>query len=237
MHEESQYTVPTRIYSGYGLTMKMTMKRLPALLLFIAGVLALPLSAQAAFKCWTNKDGVRECGNAVPPEYAQKQSETINERGITVDVQERAKTREELEQAKKQEEEEKRLQQEEEKRRKQQETYDRVLLSTFLSEQEILESRDRKIASIDASIELTHITIDKLTKDLERERKRAANLERKGKSIPENMQKSIDSLQRQIADKQSYIQAKEQEKDDLKQKYAKDMERFRELKADGRRLR
>jgi hypothetical protein len=217
--------------------MKMTMKRSLTILFFTAASLALPLSAQAAFKCWTNKDGVRECGNAVPPEYAQKQSETINERGITVDVQERAKTKEELEQARKQEEEEKRLQEEEEKRRKQQEAYDRVLLSTFLSEKEILESRDRKIASIDASIELTRITIDKLNKDLKRERKRAANLERKGKKIPDGMQSDIDSLQRQIDNKQSYIKSKEQEKDELRQKYAKDMERFRELKADGKRLR
>lgn len=217
--------------------MNMSMKKSLSIL-FLCGVsLALPLSAQAAFKCWTNKDGVRECGNAIPPEYAQQKSETIDERGMTVDVQKRAKTEAELEQERKQAEEEKQRQIAEEKRQKQQAAYDRVLLSTFLSEQDILDSRDRKVSAIDASIELTNITIDKLKADLERERKRAANLERKGKTIPKNMQESIDSLQRQINDKDSYIKSKEQEKEELKDKYAKDLERFRELKANGQRLR
>ena len=48
-------------------------------------------------KCWHNKDGVRECGNAVPPEYAQQQSEEKDKSGLTVKTQERAKTQEELE--------------------------------------------------------------------------------------------------------------------------------------------
>ena len=35
-------------------------------------VALLPLPASAGIKCWTNDDGVRECGNTVPPKYAQK---------------------------------------------------------------------------------------------------------------------------------------------------------------------
>ena len=57
--------------------------------------LLLPFHAHA-FKCWTNNEGVRECGNVVPPEYAQQKTRTINERGITTEVKERAKTKEEL---------------------------------------------------------------------------------------------------------------------------------------------
>jgi hypothetical protein len=32
------------------------------------------LTADAAIKCWTNKEGVKECGDTVPPEYAQLRS-------------------------------------------------------------------------------------------------------------------------------------------------------------------
>ena len=220
----------------------MTMKRSLYILFLVSGLIALPLTTLAAsksssFKCWTNKEGVRECGNAVPPEYAQQESETINARGVTVDVQDRAKTPEELEQERKRKAEENLLKAEEEKRKKEQENYDRVLLSTFLSEQEIVQSRDRKSAAIDATIELTNITIDKLKTDLEQERKRAANIERKGRTVPDNLQSSINSLQRQIDDKEKYIESKEKEKEQLKEKYARDMERFRELKANGKRLR
>lgn len=216
--------------------MKKTTNKILLVLFTLGCGLALPFSAQAAFKCWTNKDGVRECGNAVPPEYAQQKSETMDERGLTIDVQERAKTEEELAQERKKAEEERQRKAEEEKRRKEQEAYDRVLLSTFLSEKEIIDARDRKLAAIDGSIEITRITIDKLKDDLAHERKRAANLERKGKTIPENVKESIESMERQIEDKESYIQSREDEKQKLREKYARDLERFRELKANGRRL-
>lgn len=203
----------------------------------LATGLLLPLSGQAAFKCWTNSEGVRECGNAIPPEYAQQKTETMNERGMTVEVQERAKTKDELEAERRAAEEEAKRQAEEKARQKEQAAYDRVLLSTFLSEEEIIDSRDRKVGAIDASIEISRITIDKLEGDLTRERKRAANFERKGKQIPENVQNSIDALERQIEDKNSYIESKEEEKQALMDKYARDLERFRELKEQGRSLR
>ncbi|MGM0594982.1 MAG: hypothetical protein ACQETD_10640, partial [Pseudomonadota bacterium] len=91
--------------------------------------------------------------------------------------------------------------------------------------------------AIDATIEVTRITIDKLEADLEKEQKRAAGYERKGREIPENLQQAIDSLERQIADKRGFIESKEEEKARLKEKYERDIERFRELKELGRRLR
>jgi hypothetical protein len=207
----------------------------PTLLsLLLCGSLLLPLSSQAAIKCWTNHEGVRECGNMVPPEYAQQETRTIDKQGITTDIQERAKTPEELEAARKKAEEEKRIKAEEEARRKKQAAYDRVLLSTFLSEQDIMRSRDRKLSSIDASIEITRITIDKLQEKLDGEKKRAASLERSGKPVPERSKKDIDNLKKQIAEKNNFIASKGVEKQQLIEKYDADLKRFRELKSDGR---
>lgn len=205
--------------------------------LLLGSLLVLPLSAQAAFKCWTNKDGVRECGNAVPPEYAQQQSETINERGQTVERQQRAKTAEELEQEHQREAEEARIKAEEERRLEEQRNHDRVLLATFLTEEDIIQARDRKLSSIDAGIELNRLTIDKLEGDLEREQKRAENYRRKEQETPESLQQAIDSLERQIADKKRYISSQQVERERLVEEYARDLERFRELKAAGRQLR
>ena len=54
---------------------------------FFACVLAtlflLTAPVQAAIKCWTNKDGVRECGNVVPPEYSQESHTTISLRNLS----------------------------------------------------------------------------------------------------------------------------------------------------------
>ncbi len=208
-------------------------------LLFVSVItlLSIPAFSQAAIKCWTNNEGVRECGNAIPPEYAQKSSETINERGITVETKERALTKEELSKIKAKEEEEQQRVAKEEEKNKKQAAADRVLLATFLSEDEIITARDRKLAVIDGNIEVTNITIDKLNDDLQTQRKKAANYERRGKTVPEGTLKEIASLERQIASKQEFIESKQAEKETIREKYAKDLERFRELKAQGKKLR
>lgn len=209
----------------------------PFLLMFVFCLAFSPLPVQAAIKCWTNNEGVRECGNAIPPEYAQKSSKTINERGMTVETQERALTKKELAEKRKREEEEQRRAAEEKAKREKQEAADRVLLSTFLSEEEIIGARDRKLTLIDGNIEITRITINKLNDDLQRQQKKAANYERKGKSVPEGTLKEIASLERQLKNKEEFIQAKQNEKEVIREKYARDLERFRELKSQGKKLR
>ncbi len=208
------------------------------LLLVFASALALPLSAGAAIKCWTNKDGVRECGNAVPPEYAQQETRTVNKRGITTEVTERAMTEEERRQQEQSlESEQAHLRQaehqkaEEEERRKQQAIHDRVLLATFLTEEEIVRSRERKLVAIDGNLEITRITIEKLQEKLDQEKARAAKFEREGKPLPERTQEDIDSLEQQLANKKSYAASREKERQALIDKYEADIARFRELKA------
>lgn len=197
----------------------------------------LPLNAFADIKCWTNKDGVRECGNAVPPEYAQQENRTINKRGITTEVRDRALTQKELEARQRRQETqqtghegEDRLKAEEEQRRKEQLRNDRVLLATFLTEEEIIRSRERQLVSIDANLELTRIGSQKLQLKLEEETSRAEKLESAGKPLPERMQEDIANLEQQLANKQRYITSKEKEREAIINKYDADIARFRELK-------
>lgn len=197
----------------------------------ILSMLALLLPFHAhAFKCWTNNEGVRECGNVVPPEYAQQKTRTINERGITTEVKERAKTKEELaEERRKKEQEQVRLEQEKARQAKQA-AFDKVLMMTFTSEQEIIASRDRKLAAIQGTIEITEVIIAKFKEKLTGKKQHAANLERRGKPIHENLLKEMAGLNRQIAEKKAYILTKKREQEQLKQKYAVDLKRYREIK-------
>lgn len=196
----------------------------------IAGVCLVANEPAAAIQCWTNNEGVRECGNVVPPEYAQDRVRTMDNRGFTVDVKERAKTEEELAEARRREAEEARRQAEEEERRKAQAAYDRMLLSTFTTEQELLASRDRKIAAIDATIEVTELSIENIRDSLARYEKRAADLERGGRPIPDDLHQDIANLKAQIADKERYIESKEREKAAIQAQAEEDLERFRYLK-------
>ncbi len=201
--------------------------------LVLAGALLLATSAHAKIVCWTNNEGIRECGNAVPPEYAQKEVRTFNQRGMVMEVQERAKTAEEVKAEKAREAEEKRIAEEQEKSRNEQLRYDRVLLSTYLTEEDIIRSRERKSNLYEASIEVTRSTIEKLQAKLDEDNKRVAQLEKKGKKPPERVLQDITTLQQQIEEKQRFIDKKELEKQELHKQYDADLKRFRELKANS----
>jgi DNA repair exonuclease SbcCD ATPase subunit len=194
----------------------------------LALVLCTP-AAGAAIKCWTNNQGVRECGNAVPPEYAQQETRTINQRGMTLDVKERAQTPEEYaaEQQRRREEEARAA--EEKRRREEQAKNDHVLLSTFASEQDIIMARDRQVSALKDLVEYTRLSAGKVEAKLADYQKRVEKLQSAGKSVPKNLEEDVDMLQKQLENKQDYIAAKQEEITSLQAKYDQDLQRFREL--------
>ena len=134
------------------------------------------LPAGAAIKCWTNSDGVRACGDKVPPEYSQQGYQELSKQGMVKEEQQRAKTNEELEVEAKQAAllaAEKREQQERTKQ-------DGILLATFSSVQDIETARDGRLIAIDASIKLAEKRTETIQADLAKRIKSAADSERAG---------------------------------------------------------
>ena len=207
---------------------KSSHKRILSLLL--ASAVLLPLGAQAQIKCWTNKDGFRECGNVVPPEYAQQETRTIDQRGITTEIRSRAPTPEEVEVERQRKAEEDRLRAEAAERKREQDAIDRVLLATYLTEEDVIRTRDRMAATINASIELTRINIHKMEERLAEERRNAANHERQGREVPAATLEEIDSLERLIAEREEFILTREQEREELIERYEVDRLRLLELR-------
>lgn len=204
--------------------------KLPASLtatLLLAATLAagLPGAAQARMYKWTDEQGNVHYGDRIPPQYAEKEQRRLNEQGITVEVKERAKTPEELA-------EEQRLAKVEAEKaelRRQQREQDRILLDTFSNEDEIIMTRDGKVSAIDAIIRVTQGRIENLRGRLAELTTRAANLERGGKAVPENLHEDIRSARQQIENNENYIVQKEQEQLETRAKYEADIQRFREL--------
>lgn len=212
-----------------------TAKILPFLIgIVAAGGLSASGIASAGFKCWTNSEGVRECGNTVPPEYSQKKTETVNDHGVTVDVRERAKTRAELEAERKRLAAERARLAAEQERQRQQEASDRVLLATFVTEQDIVQARDRKLAAISGTVEVSRASIGKLEEKLGDYQRRAGNLERNGRPVPDDLKADMATVKAQIANKEEYITAQQAEMERLRRKYQQDIIRFRELMSQGR---
>jgi hypothetical protein len=189
-----------------------------------------PATAAAGIKCWTNNEGIRECGNAVPPEYAQKAHREITETGITVSTTERAKTKEEL---RKEREEEARLaviRAEEQRKKREREAKDRVLLSTFTTENELKLAHEGQVKAIDVRIGHTEKILKQLEQNLEQLRSQAAALERSGKPITPELKSKIAKVQQQMQDRQGFIESRLLLKEELAAQFTADLDRYRELK-------
>lgn len=185
-----------------------------------------PVHAAGKIKCWVNKDGVKECGTYVPPEYSQKRVETRNNTGRVVEIDERAKTPEEIEQARLEAEKLK----EQERLDQIQKQKDMILLNTYTTERDINLQRDSKIAVIDGFIQVTESNNKMLSGKLEKLQKQAANHQRSGKQPPANLVDEINSIERQIKNNDEMIASKHSEQEAIKADFDGYMKRFRELK-------
>lgn len=194
--------------------------------LMIGVMLAAAPAAQAGIKCWVNKDGVRECGNAVPPEYAQQEQEEISKGGVTTGKVERAKTQEELEQARAAEA----AKAEAEKQRQAQAEADRKLLDTYPTEDDITLVRDGQIEELEARIKLTQSHIEKLHKNLNDIVQHAAAMEKRGEKPDAKVEKDIESVRKQIKEQEAFIVTKRTEQDAVRERFDADLKRYREMK-------
>lgn len=175
--------------------------------------------------CWTNNDGVRECGDRLPPEYAQQEHEELNKRGMVVKETERAKTEEELAEEKKQAA----IKAEEERVVKEQAKRDKILLDTFTSVKDIEAARDSKIATLETSINLAEKRGAKVQEELDRRVNQAAAAERAGKAPPDHLVRDIESLKRQVKTNNDFIASTRKEEEEVKASYESDIARYKEL--------
>ena len=206
--------------------MKIMNKHIIPCVLIAASAFVYSSHALARIVCWTNNDGVRECGDKVPPEYSQKKREELSEQGLVVEEHERAKTEEEL--AKEKELEAKKA--EEERLAEEQEKQDQILLHTFASVDEIEVARDDKLDAIESSISLAHTRNEKLQKDMDGLLEKAATAESTGKEPSKHLLEDIAALERQIDNNNKFIKDKRSEQETIKQDYALDIDRFKKLK-------
>ncbi len=185
------------------------------------------MAAKSKIKCWTNKDGFRECGNIVPPEYAQQGHEEINERGLTVNTRKRAKTPEEIEAEHKEQE---RLEAQR-KLDEEQATRDRILLATYATEYDMRLAHKGKVAAIDSRIAHAKHLVKRLKENLVELIQDAANQERSGKEVSDQTLSRISDVKKQMAEQNDFIKGREQEKALINARFEDELAHFRRLKA------
>lgn len=176
---------------------------------------------------WTDENGIVHYGDKVPPEYAKQERKILNEQGVETKTLEAAKTPEQIA-------EEERLaaqRKEQERIAAEQASHDRMLLATFTTEDDMVMTRDGKIAAIDGQLRVTRDRIEKIEANLSQLTREAADLERSGKPIPDALNEEIIGARGQIQRYLDYIAGKRREQEDIRAQFEADIRRFRELKA------
>jgi len=210
--------------------MKMLARTKQFLAIGLCAIVALSVTpAQAGkLKKWIDENGQVQYGDHIPPQYAKKRVQILNDQGVVVQTRAAAKTPEQI--AK-----EKHLaavKAEQERIRQEQARKDRILLDTFTNEDEMIMTRDGKVEAIEAIIRVTRGRIEKIRQRLSSQKQRAANMERAGKPVPKSLTQQISESRAQIHQNIDYIKNREQEQHAIKDKFEADIKRFRELKAD-----
>ena len=179
--------------------------------------------------CWKDKAGkVVGCGDKVPPEYQSSATKELTNRGVTRNttesVEEAAKRRE-------REQETAKVKAEEDRKILDQKRQDTALLQTYSNEKEIDAKRDRDLGVLDLQMEQLNAALKVTTARYNETKARNDSVE-KSKKVPSPALK--DDLSRVTAEKQrleTAIEAKQKEKEELRQRFADQRKRFTELRA------
>jgi hypothetical protein len=176
---------------------------------------------------WTDENGVVHYGDKVPPEFRDSKKRILNEQGVTVGFIDGRKTEQELAA----EERERTLQAEREKRRR----ADKVLLSTYLSVEELEMHRDRRLELLHAQQKVAELYLRNLRRRMVSLQQEADNykpytVEPEAAMIPADLADDLSETKNRINRQEEQLAEHRREAEALQQKFAQDISRFRTLK-------
>ena len=175
---------------------------------------------------WIDDEGVIQYGDRIPPEYSDRERRKLNERGRTTKVYKAPSTPEEIAEAKRLED----IRLAEEKEAAEKAKKDHILMATYSSEEDMLKTRDGKLASLEGLIQLTYRRNESMNRRIKQLTEDAADYERSGKMIPDVLTRQIDNIRTQTTENKSFILMKQEEQDVINRQFQVDITRFRELK-------
>ncbi len=191
------------------------MKNSKALLGMAVLLAAVSLNAEAKLYKWVDENGTTHYGETIPPRYANRDMQTL-EKGR---LQERESSRNTPG-----------LQTMKTDEQIQAERHDNALINTYSSDTEIDLARDRNLQQVEARIS-SYTTLLKSANEnlvsLQQERDRIVAQKRK---IPKSLEEDLAEAQQRIDKFQTDLNTSNEELDAVKERYAADKARYRELK-------
>ncbi len=198
------------------------------IIISLLAVLGSPaVAAEKQVYKWTDDDGQVHFGDSIPAEYADLPKERLNDQGVAVEELEGKKTEEQLEQE--------RLANERAVAEKLKQRADQALLATYLSVEEIVMHRDRRVELFQAQARVTELYLRNLQRRLDGLRKDAAKFQPYsedsaapmiGEDLADDLRKTKETIARHIGNLQKY----EDDEREIIERFNNDIERFKELK-------
>lgn len=187
--------------------------------------LALSANAEAKLYKWVDDKGTTHYGEVIPPEYANKDRDSISKSGliqkrIEKETPETLRAKEEVEQKKKIDNQAA----EEQKRR------DSALLNTYSNENEIDMARERSMVLLNARIESNQMLLKSSQSTLDGHKKEAENRSNTGKKIPPSLANDLTQAQARVSRFQAALGKSEEELAAVKARFEKEKELYRKLK-------
>jgi len=198
---------------------------LRALFVILLG-LSFSCSAQVKLYKWVDKSGKTHYGDTIPPEYTDQGNTQLDKRGQVVKKTDAAltaaqiKERDDAEARAKQE----KIDQMETQRR------DKALLATYTELKEIDSSLQRNLGALDVQVKSNELRIKSAQGRLEGLKKQEAGFVQRKKPVPPDILHAIKATEDDITQIRASTVKLEQEKTAMRQRYAADKARFRELK-------
>lgn len=184
--------------------------------------ICLPVSAKT-FK-WVDDQGVTHYGSTIPPEYANKDRQTLSKSGTVIKNQDVLTPEEQR--AKEEESARKRA---DEAATRDQKRHDKSLTNTYSSVEEIELSRTRNIQQVEARINSVNSQLKMAKKSLEDLQKDAAARSKAGNKIPASLQDDIDETKDRVNRLQSDLDKYQAEKMAVEKRFEEDKVRYKEL--------
>ncbi len=197
--------------------------------LLIIGAMPGATTAGSVYK-WVDDNGKINYGDRIPPQYIKHGHQELSEQGVAIRSIDRAKTKEQIEDEQRRKAEQEQLRAERLRNEQKQKDYDRLLLSTYLVEEDMIRVRDSKIATLEGTINLTERNIRNIKQTLEMLKQEAAEQQQDADLVKEALEK-VASTESQLKEYEAYVQRKRDEQKNIRAQFDLDLARFRELKA------
>ncbi len=198
--------------------------RFAALVMAVCAALAaVPAEAQKGKKiqCWTDKNGQRMCGDAIPQEYAGQKRDVMKD-GRVIDTIDASKSADERDAEKI------RLAKQEEQRKAAE--YDRALLESYRSQTDITATRDERVSLIDLRIQAAQKGASDTDRALVGLRARAEAQQQKEGAVDPALAKQIKQFEKSQKDNAKALERYNKERDALLAKFERDYMRYSELR-------